>query len=269
MPNGPRRSGPAAAAATAILAAAVIGLSGCAAQRPATAGAGVTPEELYRSLLGRNQGLSSLRAVAEARISFAGGEVSLPGVLSLDAFGGFRLDLLDPLDRPLAIVFADAGRIVQYRPGQRLAASLAVFPADCRGVDPADWVQAVIASSIVPVAGQRLADRALWGGDRILERYRGDELRQSVRYRDADGRSRPSLVTWYCGAEPALQLRLRDWIESATWQLPSRVEIEYPNAGLAVRVDLTEVEGNPPPTRQPFRPALGPDIGWSSWNLPR
>jgi len=269
MPKGPRRSGAAAAAATAIVVAAAIGLAGCAAQRPATAGAGDTPEEIYRSLLGHNQGLNSVRAVAETRISFAGREVSLPGVLSLDAFGGFRLDLLDPLDRPLAIVFAAAGRIVQYRPGLRLAASLAVFPADCGGVDPADWVQAVIASSIAPVAGERLADRALWGGDRLLERRRGAELHQSVRYHAAGGRPRPRLVTWYCGDEPALQLRLRDWIEGATWQLPSRVEIEYPNAGLAVRIDLTEIEANPPPTRQPFRPTLGPDIGWSSWNLPQ
>jgi len=115
---------------------------------------------------------------------------------------GFRLDLLDPLDRPLAIVFADAGRIVQYRPGQRLAASLAVFPADCGGIDPADWVQPVIASSIAPVAGERLADRALWGGDRVLERRRGPELRQSVRYHDAGARARPSLVTCIAAKSP-------------------------------------------------------------------
>jgi hypothetical protein len=257
------------AAATAVLAAAAIGLAGCAVRRAGTAGPAAAPEEIYRSLLGRNQGLSSVRAVVEARISFAAREVSFPGILSLDSFGGFRLDLLDPLDRPLAIVFADAGRIVQYRPGQRLAASLAVFPADCGGVDPAEWVQAVIASSIAPVAGERLADRALWGGDRVLERRRGPELRQSVRYGEAGARPRPSQVTWYCGEEPALQLRLRNWVEGASWELPSRVEIEYPNAGLAVRIDLTEIEGNPPPTRQPFRPPLGPDIGWSSWNLPR
>jgi hypothetical protein len=266
MPSGPRRSGAPAATAAAILAAA-IGLGGCAAQRSATTGA--VPEEVYRSLLGRNRGLSAVRAVAEARISFAGGEVSLPGVLSLDSFGGFRLDLLDPLDRPLAIVFSDSGRIVQYRPGQRVAASLAVFPADCHGVDPADWGQAVLASSVAPIAGERLADRALWGGDRILERRRGAELRQSVRYHGADAPLRPSLITWYCGEEPALQLRLRDWIEGAAWQLPSRVEIEYPDAGLAVRIDLTEIEGNPPPTRQPFRPPLASGVGWSTWNLPR
>jgi hypothetical protein len=269
MPKNPRRSfSPAAAATAAILAAAVVGLAGCAT-RPPSAGPAPEPEEVYRSLLGRNPGLSSVRAVAEANISFAGSEVSLPGVLALDAFGGFRLELLDPLDRLLAIVFVEEGRIVQYRPSQRLGASLAVFPSDCRSVDPADWAQAFIASSLGPAAGERLTDRALWGGERVLERRRGGELRQSIRYQDAGGSPRPSHVFWYCGEEPVLQLRLRRWIEGDSWQLPSRIEIEYPNAGLAVRIDLREIEGNPPPTSQPFRPRLGPDIRWSSWNLPR
>jgi hypothetical protein len=66
-----------------------------------------------------------------------------------------------------------------------------------------------------------------------------------------------------------LQLRVREWIASGAWELPSRFEIEYPKAGLAVRIELREIEGNPPPTGQPFRPRLGPEIGWSSWNLPR
>jgi hypothetical protein len=270
MPNAPRRSGSAAAAvAVAIAAAAAIGLAGCATPRPASVGPAATPGEIHRALLGSNPGLGSMRAVAESRISFAGRQVSLPGVLSIDAFAGFRLDLLDPLDRVLAMVFVENGRIVQYRPGLKLAASLAVLPADCRGVDPADWTRAVLASTIAPAAGDRLADQGLWGGERVLERIRDGELRQSVRYREVDGRPRPSIVSWYCNDEPVLQLRLRDWVESAPWHLPTRVEIDYPKAGLAVRIDLSEIEGNPPATRQPLRPPLGPDIGWTSWNLPQ
>jgi hypothetical protein len=256
-------------AVAALIAAAAIGLAGCATHRPPSAGPAPSPEAVFRALLGRNPGLSSVRAVAEARISFAAREVTLPGVLALDALGGFRLELLDPLDRPLAIIFAEEGRIVQYRPSQRLASSLAVFPADCRGVDPAAWVSAIIASSSAPVAGERLADRALWGADRSLERSRGGELRQSIRYREDGGNLRASSISWYCGEEPVLKLRLREWIAAAAGEFPSRFEIEYPKAGLAVRIELREIEGNPPPTGQPFRPRLGPEIGWSSWNLPR
>lgn len=269
MPSGPRPSVRAARPAAALLAAAAIGLAGCAGQRSATAVPAPAPEEIYRSLLGHNPGLSSLRAVAEARISFAGREVSLPGVLSLDVLEGFRLDLLDPLDRPLAIMFVDEGRIVQYRPASRFAASLAVFPAACRGVDPGDWTQPVLASSIGPVAGERLEDRSAWGGDRILERRRGGELRQSLRYRLTEGGTRASHVSWYCGEEEVLRLRLRDWLEGSSWQLPARLEIEYPGAGLAVRIDLKDVEGNPPSSRQPLRPPVGADTRWSTWNLPR
>ena len=89
MPRSRSRSG--LALAGAIAAAALLGFAGCASQRPSTAGPAPTPGEVYRSLLGHNAGLTALRAVAEARISFAGQQVSLPGVLLLDSFGGFRL----------------------------------------------------------------------------------------------------------------------------------------------------------------------------------
>ena len=111
----------------------MLGIAGCSSHRPGSAGPAPTPVEVYRSLLGHNQGLTSLRAVAEARLSFAGREVSLPGVLMLDSFGGFRLDLLDPLDRPLAILFADGGRIVHYRPGPAWRHRSAFFPRGVAG----------------------------------------------------------------------------------------------------------------------------------------
>ncbi len=256
-------------AAGTVLAATVLGLAGCASQRLATPGPVRTPGETYRSLLGRNAGLSSLRAVAETRISFAGKEVSLPGVLLLDALGGFRLDLLDPLDRPLAILFVEGGRIVHYRPGPGLAASLGVFPGECRGVDPADWVSAILASSIVTVAGESLVDTTLWGGGRILELRRGGELHQSIRYANEAGQALPRQISWYCGEDPVLQVRLREWVRSTAWQLPSRFDIQFPKAGLEIRVELSEIEGNPPPSDQPLRPRLGSEIRWTTWNLPQ
>jgi hypothetical protein len=270
MPKSPRRSGYGIARAAGVGAAvAMLGIAGCSSHRPGSAGPAPTPVEVYRSLLGHNQGLTSLRAVAEARLSFGGREVSLPGVLMLDSLGGFRLDLLDPLDRPLAILFADGGRVVHYRPGPGLAASLGVFPEGCRGIDPADWVSAVLASSILPVAGERLADRSLWGAGRALERHRGGELYQSIHYRDAGGQPSPSLISWYCDEEPVLQMRQFDWVQGPDWRLPSRFEILFPKADLQIAVELREIEGNPPPTNQPFRPRLGSEIRWTSWNLPR
>ena len=267
MPRSPSRSG--CARARAVVAAAFLGFAGCATHQPAATGPAPTPGEVYQSLLGRNAGLTSLRAVAETSISFAGRTVSLPGVLLLDSFGGFRLDLLDPLDRPLSIMFAEGGRIVHYRPGPALAASLGVFPDECRGVDPADWVSAILASSMVPVAGERLVDSGGWGGGRTLARYRGNELRQSIRYRNQAGQALPQVISWYCGDDPVLQLRLREWLQSPDLSLPSRFDIEFPRAGLSITVELREIEGNPPPSLQPLRPHLGPEIRWSGWKLPQ
>lgn len=267
MPRSPRPRR--AARAAAALFALAVSAGGCAAPLRQGAGPSPSPLEVYRSVLGRNAGLTSVRAVAEVSVAFAGREVSLPGVLLLDAYGGFRLDLLDPLDRPLAMLFVEEGRIVQYRPAQRSAASLSVFPAQCGGIDPADWVGAVIASSLAPVAGETLGVRAHWGGERSLERLRDGELRQSVRYRVEGGEPLPRLVSWYCGDEAVLQLRLRDWLAGSSWRLPSRIEVDYPLAGLSVTVELREIEGNPAPTGQPLRPDIGADVRWSAWNLPR
>jgi len=270
MPRSPRRSrSPLGRATVAIAAAAVLGLCACASQRPASAGPAPSPGEVYRALLGHNIGLNSVRAVAEARISFAGREVSLPGVLLLDSYGGFRLDLLDPLDRPLAILFVDGGRIVHYRPGPRLAASLGVFPDECRGVNPADWVSAVLASSIEPVAGESLSESGFWGGGRSLGLRRGGKLHQSIRYENNAGQAIPRLISWYCEDEPVLQFRPREWVQGPTWRLPSRFEIEYPQAGLAIRMELREIETNIPPSNLPFLPRLGSDIRWTAWNLPQ
>jgi hypothetical protein len=257
------------ATVAAFSAAVLVGLSGCAAQRPLAAGPAPTPAEVYRSLLGGNPGLTSLRAVTETRVLFAGKEVSLPGVLLLDSFGGFRLDLLDPLDRPLAMLFAEKGRVVSFRPAQALASSLGVLPEDCRGVDTSAWVPAILASSLAPVAGERIVDRRIWGVGRVLERHRGGELYQSVGYTTRGGQTLPQLISWYCGEEPVLQLRLREWATGTAWRLPKRFDLVYPKAGLEIRVELSEIEGNPPPTEQPLRPKFGPEVKWTTWYLPQ
>jgi hypothetical protein len=269
MRKNRRRSLGALALAAAVSAAALVGLGGCASQRPLASGPAPTPAEAYRALLGSNPGLTSLRAVSETRILFAGKEVSLPGVLLLDSYGGFRLDLLDPLDRPLAMLFAEEGRVVSFRPAQALASSLGVLPVSCRGIETSAWVPAILASSLTPAAGERIVDRRIWGVGRVLERRRGSELYQSIGYGSRGGQALPQLVSWYCDEEPVLQLRFREWATGTAWRLPTRFDILYPKAGLEIRVDLSEIEGNPPPSSQPLRPKLGPEIRWTNWYLPQ
>lgn len=270
MPKSPRPRSPVTARrCRALLGAVSLWLGACAALRPGGAVPPSPPEEVFRGVLGSNPGLSSLRAVVEARISSAGREISLPGVLQLDGLGGFRLELLDPLDRPVAVLYAEEGRVVQYRPALQLGASLGVFPAECRGVAPDAWVAAVLASRLAPAAGEKFLDRAVWGSDRSLEIHRGGEMRQSIRYRFLEGRPVPRTVSWYCGEDAVLQLRLREWVGGADWRLPTRFEVEYPKAGLLVRLELREIEANPSPSGGPLRPEPGASTRWTTWDLPR
>ncbi|HEY5999258.1 MAG TPA: hypothetical protein VI078_08150 [bacterium] len=253
--------GLAVAAALCVLAA------GCAGQKPA-AGPEQSPAEVYARLLGPNQGLSTMRAVVEAQLSYAGRRISLPGVLLLDSLGGFRLDLLDPLDRPVAMIYSEGGRIVQYRPGTGVAASLGVFPGDCRGVVPEDWVAAVLASSSGPPAGESLAIRSFWR-DRVLERRRDGALRESVRFREEAGGPTPRTYLWYCGEEdPVLQMQVRGSAEAAGRRMPGAFEVSYLKAGLTVSLQLREVESNPSLASTPVRPRLADGTNWTSWRLP-
>ena len=256
--------GPLAAALAIALAAA-----GCAGGRGAGTGEQRSPADVYAEVLGRNAGLSSLRAVVEARFAVGGTRATLPGVLVLDSFGGFRLDVLDPVDRPVAIFFTEGDRIVQYRPGTGFASSLAVFTKECGNVGPEAWVPAVTASGSRPVAGERLEVRRLWGGERVLERSRDGELRQSVRLREEHGALVPRLVSWYCGGDAVMQLRPSQWIQAGPWRLPTRLSLSYAQAGLSLELELREIEGNPPSTGSPLRPVLSPETRWTSWHLPR
>jgi hypothetical protein len=251
-----------------VLLAALIAVSagGCLGQKPA-AGPERSPAEAYGLLLGANPGLSSLRVVVEARLTYAGRRISLPGVLLLDSLGGFRLDLLDPLDKPVAMIFSEGGRIVQYRPGTGVAASLGVLPGDCRGVAPEDWVPAVLASSSGPGPGEALAVRPLWG-DRLLERSRDGAVRQSVRYREEEGGPQPRLFTWYCAGDAVLQMKVRGWAQGGGRRVPSAVEISYVKAGLDVAVELREVESNPALSATSLRPRLAEGTRWTVWRLP-
>ena len=227
-----------------------------------------SPEEISATIFSGNAGLRSLRAVVEARFSYAGRDVTVPGVLLLDALEGFRLDLLDPLDRPLAMLFTEGPRIVQLRPGAGIAASLGVFPAAC-SVGPRDWVAGVIASNAALGGGEVLSVRGLFGGDRSLDRSRGREVRQSVRFKMENGEPVPLLFSWYCGDDPAMQLRVREWVQAGGWRIPRVIEVRYLLAGFAVKMELREIEGNPALGGQPLQPRLPDTTRWTTWRLPQ
>ena len=240
--------------------------AGCVPKPPA--GTERSPGEVYARLLGANPGLTSLRAVVEARLSYAGRRVSLPGVLLLDALGGFRLDLLDPLDRPVAMFFSEGGRIVQYRSATGVAASLGVFPGDCRAVAPEDWVAAVLASSTAPAPGERLSVRRFFSGDPLLERWRQGALYQTVRFREAGDDLQARRATWYCEDEPVLEMKIPSSVAAGERRLPSTLEIEYVKAGLTVALELREVETNPALADSAVRPRLAASTRWTTWRLP-
>jgi hypothetical protein len=206
--------------------------------------------------------------VVEARLSYAGRRISLPGVLVLNTLGGFRLDLLDALDRPVAMIYSEEGRIVQYRSGTGIAASLGVFPGDCKSVAPEDWVAAVLASSSGPQADERLSVRRVFSGDRILERWRKGTLYDNVRYREDIGGAVPRRFTWHCGDEPVLELRFPKSMPAGEPRLPTSFEIEYVKAGLTVALELREMETNPALADSAVRPRLAASTRWTTWRLP-
>ncbi|HWR98616.1 MAG TPA: hypothetical protein VN317_09380 [Candidatus Methanoperedens sp.] len=233
----------------------------------APAGPERSPGEVYARVFGANPGLTSLRAVVEARLSYAGRRISLPGVLLLDNLGGFRLELLDPLERVVAMIYSESGRIVQYRPGTGVAASLGVFPAGCRAVTPEDWVGAVLAGSPGAAPAERLTVRRLWN-DRLLERWRDGALRQSVRVQEKGGEVLPRLYSWYCGDDAVLQLGVKGSVQAGGRRLPTALTVEYVKAGLSVTLELREVESNPSFAGAPVRPRLAEGTRWTSWRLP-
>lgn len=248
----------------ALAAAAALALAGCAT----TGGRTIAADEAHRALLGPNPGLRAVRAFAEVGIRYLGRVVSLPAALVVDQGKGFRIDLLDPFDRPLAIVFADRGRIVQYRPAANEASALSLFPEACGGLDPALWTAALLASSAGPDDRVRERVRRTWSGDYLLERSLGPELVHAVRFDDVDGRPQATRNAWYCSDGLVMTLRVERWLEDSPWRLPAVFEVDYAHAGLRVRFELLAVDVNPMAT-----PATGPrpapGTRWSPWELPR
>ena len=78
-------------------------LAGCASLSGRTGGR-TAPEETVRELFPVTAETRVLRGEAEVSLSLAGRKVSLPAVFVFRAPDDFRFDLLDPFDRPAAIM---------------------------------------------------------------------------------------------------------------------------------------------------------------------
>jgi len=203
---------------------------------------------------------ATLRGEAEVTLVMAGRSVSMPGAVLLGGSGTFRIDLLDPLDRPAAIIFAEGKRIIQYRPSAREAAALAALPAACRALAPDGWVPFVLGSA---PSGEEGFEAVSWFGRDSLVRYERGAVAVKVEYRGQDGGSVPTRVNWYCGDEIAMRLRYDDGEAGGS----RRFTVEYPLARLKVKVGLGESETGIPLPDALFHPRLPAGTRWTGWDL--
>jgi len=201
----------------------------------------------------------TLRGEAEVTLSLAGRSVSMPGALLLGGSGTFRIDLLDPLDRPAAIIFTEGRRIIRYRPAAREAAALAVFPAACSEVTPDGWVPYALGS--VP-SGTQGFESVSWFGKKSLVRYERGRPAARIEYAGKGDAGTPVRISWFCGDEMAMSLRWEDGEAGFRG-----FTVEYPRARLEVKVRLGESETGIPLREDLFRPRLPAGTRWTGWDL--
>jgi hypothetical protein len=228
---------------------------GCATTGAGRPDASALLTELFPGDVGR-----TLRGEAEVTLSLAGRSVSMPGALLLGGSGNFRIDLLDPLDRPAAIIFTGDGRIVQYRPAAREAAALAALPAACGALAPDVWVPYALGS--VP-SGEQGFEAVSWFGKTSLVRYERGRMTARIEYAGRDGAGVPTRISWFCGDEIAMRLR---W-DGGEAGGSRGFTVEYPLARLKVKIRLGESETGIPLPEALFRPPLPAGTRWTGWDL--
>lgn len=251
----PARGLPAALLLTAALLGAGCGLHHRGGQDARSTLEGLFPE---------GAGAGTLRGEAEITLSLRGRSLSLPGAVLLGGSGNFRIDLLDPLDRPAAVVFSDAHRVVQYRPSARAAAALAPLPEACRTVRAGGWVPFVLGQG-PPGGGREKFETLRWFGGDSLVKYEWGTIAVKIEYRTEGGDSFPSRVSWYCGEEVAMRLRYGEG--EVGGDAPARFLVEYPRAGLKIELLLRRHETGMTLPEALFRPSLPAGTRWQGWDL--
>ena len=237
-------------------------LTGCAAL--GTGRQGLEPptlEELFPAPPG-----PSVAAEGNVTLSMAGRRASLAGAVLLSAPSSFRVDLLDPLDRPAAIVFGEGERVVQFVPSALAAARLSPFPGQCTGIPAGAWVP--YAAGAGPPAGQRGDFRALrWLGGLSFQRWESGEIREQIDCGVDAGSWFAERVTWFCGGDPVLRLELEppDRREGGEGRL--LFSVRFPAPGLTMGFDLRAVNREAAPPPDLLRPPLPQGTRWTSFDL--
>lgn len=239
---------------------------GCAAltgQSPEGRGG---PEELFDALFPPGAGGRALRGEAEVTLSMAGRRVSLPGALLMASPDRFRIDLLDPLDRPLAVIFTDGARLVQYQPGASAAAFIVPVPTGCTDVSPGAWVTALLGGGRSAAQKGGWRQQSGWGGRRLV-RYEAATLRQEAIFEK--GTTPPALrsLSWYCDGSPVMRLEIPSFSGKGGDRLPGGFDLSYPASGLVVRARFRRVEAVGAPAEQLLTPSLPGRTGWTTWEL--
>lgn len=239
---------------------------GCAALTGHSPEGRKSPGEFFDILFPPGTGSAALRGEAEVTLSMAGRRVSLPGVLLLASPDRFRIDLLDPLDRPLAVIFSDGTRLVQYQPAASAAAFIVPVPPDCADVTPGAWVAPLLGDGEGTAAKGRWQLQSGWGGTRLV-RYEAATLRQEAGF--DEGATPPELrsLSWYCGGRPVLRLQIPSYIGGGKDRLPEGFDISYPASGLVVSARFRQVESTEAPAEQLLAPSLPDRTSWTTWDL--
>ncbi len=245
----------------ALAAGALLLLTGCGAL-----GTGRRAPASLEEVLSPGPGRDGISAEAEVTFSMTGRRVSLPGAVLLSAPSAFRVDLLDPLDRPKAIVFADSQEIVQYVPAALAAARLRPFPAACGTLLPAAWVPYALGTG--PPVPQRPKFRSLsWLGRLSFQRREGGELREQIDC-GADERGWfAEKVTWYCEGHPVMKVIMDRPDREGEGGTPRRFTVRYPSAGLKIDFALKSVAGEAAVAPDLLRPSLPPGTRWTAFDL--
>jgi hypothetical protein len=246
----------------ALLTAAVLSLSGCAA----TSGTGAA--DTLQTLFPEGGGAGSLRGEAEVTVSFAGASVAFPAAVILQAPSSFRIDLLDPFDRPAAVIFSRGNDLVQYRPAAAEAALLRPLPDGCRSVTPDGWVPFVLGEG-PPPAGVDSYMTVKWLRGDSLVKYEWGTLAVKIDYRPDGERSSPSRVSWYCGEELAMRLEFGEMRPVGRGRIPGTFTVAYPGAGMKVSVALGAVEAGVKLDAAVLDPHLPRRTRWVEWDLVR